>query len=353
MVRYIKGDMDFHKKFMNLTRSYGNLGRVRALRICHHCFAGESNYPFEDYAENPQWVNTMYLERPWVSDQPPALSRIPYDAASPEKILAGDLFHIQKLGVGRDVVGGILILLLRLKFFDHPGSTSNIDDRFARAHSMFALWCKAERRSPGLRSFTKAYFNMKSLVSAPWSNSKGTDTILLLEWLAFTLKLNIRSPVVAGHDLLLQQMLQVCQSSLDLKMVHHHKLWMERPCAKKFYVVALTLLRGYAVLGRRSLGLGIRAFIQKPKHHALHHIALAVRDRLVQGDPLVSNPQMTACEINEDYLGRISRLSRRVGFRLVDLRVAQRYFLKVKALVNKRRSLKSQGPKKKGARAGR
>lgn len=135
-------------------------------------------------------------------------------------------------------------------------------------------------------------------------------------------------------------------------MVHHHKLWMDRPCAKKNYVAVMTLLRGYVVLGRRSLDLGIRGFIQKPKHHALHHIALEVRYRLVQGDTLIANPQMTACEMNEDFMGRISRLSRRVGFRLVDLRVAQRYFLKVRALVNKRRSLKFQGPKKKKARAG-
>ena len=351
-VIHIKGDMDFHKKLMNLTRCYGNLGRVRALRICHACFAGESNHPFEDYSETPRWANTLYLERPWMTDQPPALSRLPYDDSAPEKILAGDLFHIHKLGVGRDVVGGILIILLRLKFFDHPGSSCNIDDRFARAHTMFSLWCKAEGKSPGLRSFTKRFFNMQTLVSAPWSNSKGSDTVLLLQWLVFTLKLNIQSPVVAGYDLLLQQMLQVCQSCLDLKMVHHHKLWMDRPCAKKFYVAVMTLLRGYVVLGRRSLDLGIRGFIQKPKHHALHHIALEVRYRLVQGDTLIANPQMTACEMNEDFMGRISRLSRRVGFRLVDLRVAQRYFLKVRALVNKRRSLKFQGPKKKKARAG-
>lgn len=338
----IKGDMDWHKKSMGLCRSYGNLGHDSM--ICHHCHAGANNFPFEDYREDPDWATTFYRDRPWSTDDPPALSRIPYDDAVPEKILAGDIFHIHKLGVGRDVVGGILVVLLRLGFFDHPGSTINIDDRFSRAHSMFALWCKASKKTPGLRSFSKAFFNMKSLVSAPWSNSKGSDTMLLLEWLQFTLKLQLQNPTVPGHDILLRQMVQVCDNCVLVKMVHHHKLWLERDCAKKLYIVLMTILKGYAVLGRQALRLRIRAFIQKPKHHALHHLAYELKHQLLQGHTLIASPQMTACEMNEDFMGRICRLSRRVGFRLVDLRVGQRYFLKVNALLKKRGDLKSKKP---------
>ena len=338
----IKGDMDFHKKVMQLERSYSNLGTSRSIELCHLCKAGGPNVPFEDYSEFPTWLQTFCVERPWSLDEPPELSRVPFDDTCPELILQPDLFHIHKLGVARDIIGGILVLLLRLKFFDFPGSTVNIVDRFQRAHSYFALWCSVQGKSPGLRSFTKAFFNMKTLVSAPWASSKGSDSILLLQWLSYTLKLNIQNPTVPGHEVLLKQMNQVCDAALSLRMLHHHRLWLGRKCAMLCYVRIMTVLRGYSVLGRAAINLRIRAFIQKPKHHALHHVAIHLQRELRKGATLILSPQCNACEINEDFMGRNSRLSRRVGFRLCDLRVIHRYFMKVSCLIKRRDAKKTK-----------
>lgn len=335
----IKGDMDFHTKYSALERSYSNLGRKRAIKMCHLCQAGSESYPFEDYQEDPAWSDSrsMLAERPWNIHQPPALNTIPFDQDGPELALRGDAFHIVKLGVGRDVVGGTLVLLLRKGFFDYPGCSTKIDERFCRAHSSFALWCAAEGKSPGLRSFTKSYFNMTSLISAPWASSKASDTVLLLQWLIWFLKLNISSPVVPGYGPLLDELLQVCQSTIGINILHHHGLWLERDCATTLYVHMMTCLRGYAVLGRRAMTLHVRAFIQKPKHHALHHIAFALKRQLKTSASLILSPQAFSNDVNEDYVGRISRLSRRVSIRLCDLRVCQRLFLKIAALLRQRR----------------
>ena len=338
----IKGDMDFHKKIMELERSYSNVGTKSALECCHLCLAGGPNVDFEDYAESPGWLQTLNLQRPWSTDNPPALSGVPYDDTCSEQMLQPDLFHIHRLGAARDLIGGILIFLMRLKFFDYPGSSINIDDRFKRAFSYFALWCASKGKSPGLRSFTKQFFNMKTLISAPWASCKASDSVLLLRWLSHTLKLNLENPIVPGHDNLLKRMLQVTEAALKLGMLHHHKLLLSRNCAKMFYVHTMTLLRGYAFLGNESLKIHIRAFIQKPKHHALHHIAVFIKKELEKGCSLILSPQCFACDMNEDFLGRISRLSRRVGFRLCDLRVIHRYFIKVKVLLRRRMARKAQ-----------
>ena len=340
----IKGDMDFHKKTAKLSRSYANLGSVNLIEICHQCLAGGSDFAFEDYNETPAWTQSLYVQRPWNED--PYFSVIPFDAATPERALQGDLMHVFKLGVGRDIVGGVVILLLRKGFFDIEGESKDIRVRFVRAHSHFALWCKAERKTPGLRSFSKSFFNMLSLVSAPWVNAKASDTILLLEWLVFYLKLNIRTPAVAGHELLLHQMLQLCESGLALRMVHHHPLWLERDCARFLYVNMMTVLRAYAFLGKRAIEMNIRAFIQKPKLHALHHLAWTIKTQLEAGATLIASPQMNACDCNEDFIGRISRLSRRVGFRMCDLHVCERYFLKVSSLLKKRQDNRMAQPRK-------
>ncbi|CAL1148055.1 unnamed protein product [Cladocopium goreaui] len=261
-------------------------------------------------------------------------------AGQPTHALQGDIFHIHKLGAARDVIGGVLIILLRLGFMDHEGSTKNMTDRFTRAHSYFAMWCSSNGKTPGLRSFSKAYFNLKTLVSAPWVNAKGSDSTLLLEWLDFTLRLNLQHPSVEGHTQLLRHMLQLVESSLAVRMVHTHRLWLERDCARRLYVKLMTVLRAYSVMAQSAMRLKIRAFVLKPKHHSLHHIAWFLKTELRKGAALIYNPQGYACEMNEDFVGRISRLSRRVGFRLCDKRVFERVFLKVTALLRRRKELR-------------
>ena len=332
----VKGDLDFHKKLMYLERCYANVGTVRNISCCHLCMAGKEGVCFEDYAETPEWIRTMGLERPWSTEDPPSMASVPYDESFPENLLQLDLFHVLKVGVARDIIGGVLVFLLRLGFFDDEDDYVNLDARFERAYKHFRLWCLTVQKSPGLRSFSKHFFNMKTLISAPWCSSKGSDSMLLLEWLRHVLEIQIQNPTVQGHTALLKVMLQVVQAALSLRMLAKHKLWLPRSCAKTFYVHVMTLLRGYAVLGKKSIDLKIRAFLQKPKHHSLHHLAIFVKMELEKGAPLILSPQAFACEMNEDFMGRISRLSRRVGFKLCDLRVIHRYFIKVKVLLKKR-----------------
>ena len=348
----IKGDMDFHGKYWNLSRCYANIGSINSIQFCHRCFAGDESYPSEDFGEIPTWLETLDYERPWDEECPPALAQIPYDGNSPERALQGDLFHVFKTGLGRDIAGGVIVTMMRKGFWDFEGSSKNLPDRFDRAHASFVLWCQVEGHCPGLRSFSKSYFNMKKgNLSSPWTSSKGSDTILLLRFCCFFLQLNITNPHVHGFEDLLQDMLEVCRSAVSLTRVHSHGVWLERVCATKLYVDMMTVLRGYAVLGRRVIDLGVRAFVHKPKHHALHHLAMALQSSLRSGCCLVLSPQVFACEMNEDYIGRISRLSRRVGFRLVDLRVCQRMFMKTYALLKRRRKLAKQGnPKPKAKR---
>lgn len=336
----LKGDMEFHKKVITLSRSYANVGTINEIQICHHCLAGSPHYPFEDYSEDPKWEESLYRERPWLDSTLPFFVQIPFDKLAPERLLQGDLFHIFKCGVGRDIVGGVLVLLLRLKFFDFEEDCGQgMPERLDRAHLHFVLWCSVEQVSPGLRSFSKSFFNMPLLTSAPWSNSKGSDTVLLLKWLAFVVRLNLVSPIVSGHESLLQAMLQVLEAGLALRMTHGHRLFLERDCARSLYVKIMTVLRGYTHLARCALGLNIRAFVQKPKHHALHHLAHVLKAKLKQGCRLLLNPQAFACEMNEDYVGKISRLSRRVGFRKCSLRVCQKLLIKMNTLLRKRRRL--------------
>ena len=337
----LKGDMDFHKKVVDLTRSYSHLGTKNQLAICHHCHAGMPNYPFEEYTESPAWSSTVWQTRPWGTN--PYFASIPFDQQTPERMLQGDLFHIFKCGLGRDIVGGVVILLLRQGWVDFEGSTVNLPDRLRRAHSRFALWCSACGEAPGLRSFSMRFFNMVSLLSAPWSNSKGSDTVLLLRWLDFELKLLVGDPATSASYRFVPEMSTLVSVALEILSVHRHRLWLERECARQLYVSFMRTLRGYAMLSRRVLlELKIRVFLQKPKAHALHHLAWSLKCQLESGATLILSPVMNSCETNEDFIGRVSRLSRRVNTRMCDLRVIERLRVRISGLLQERRG----GPRK-------
>ena len=98
-------------------------------------------------------------------------------------------------------------------------------------------------------------------------------------------------------------------------------------------------------LHKRALQEGLSLFGLVPKYHAMAHFKMDANDmlRLVQqfadgaGDQevLLLNPALFDCGGNEDFVGRISKQSRRSGFRKVLNLLMRAYLVKFK-LVAKR-----------------
>ena len=332
----VKGDMDFHRKYFNLERCYTHVGKASGTGyICHSCLASVGGeFPFEDLSEEPKWSASQFQERPWPPSQVPALSRIPFDSQSPERMLVPDPFHVVKLGVARDLLGGMIVVLCRKGFFDFPKASKDFVARFQRAWNSFSLWAQVNKEYPRLKSFNKGNLNMRNFLSAPWLNSCGSDSMAIMKFFVWFLRLMLDKPRVDGCGPLLQCMLQTCEAGLKMfRIMNSHRLVLRRPCARLLYVTIMRFLRGYRRLSVSMLELKMRAFMLKPKHHSLHHIAITIRTSLLSGHSAVFNPQIASCDINEDYIGRVSRLSRRVDVRVCDHRVIQRVFLKTRSLM--------------------
>lgn len=97
----IKGDLEFHKKIMDLQRSYANVGTTNLKEICHLCLAGGVGVAFEDYSETPRFLRTMFAQRPWSEDNPPSVTKIPFDRNAPERILQAGCFSYSQAGCGK------------------------------------------------------------------------------------------------------------------------------------------------------------------------------------------------------------------------------------------------------------
>ena len=333
-----KGDMDFFAKYFDLQRSYSKVIARNLGFICHECLAtagAQSQHGFEDFGEEPAWAQTQFTARPWSTNR--LLANLPCDAATPERMLKSDPFHVVKLGLARDLIGGMVVVLARKGFWDHDGCSREFKLRWERAHSYFVMFCQVSRLRPGVRAFTKEYFHVKNFLSAPWSNSEGSDSMILLKFMAWFLRLNLKEPVVPGYESLLQAMLQTTVAVLAMfRILHSHRLFLNRACACMLYVQCMRVVRGFKLLSLKCFQMNARAFILKPKIHALHHIAYQLKQQLVARAEFMLSPEAVSCEVDEDFIGRVSRLSRRVNVRLCDRRVIQRVFLKTRALLKKR-----------------
>ena len=340
----IKGDQKFHAETAGeFSRSYASLGKTQELEMCSWCLAGPHPFAFEEVDHEPNWSQTQFSSRPWRNDTPPILSTIPFDASRPEYMFKFDMFHLLKVGMTRDVVGSLVVVLCRLGFFDDERDPRDLPSRLERAHGSFKLWCLQKKKSAGLRSFTRAFFNCPTFQCTPWSNSKGSDTSLLVRWLTFFIGLQLETDP-RGLDSFLRVARRVLVNVTEShKICETHGLWMPRQCGQALYLKLMVVCKGYHVLAQYGLSFAMICFGVKPKYHSVKHVLLELRTQIRSGASWVLNPNIYCCESNEDHVGKVSSLSRRVSTRTLGQRLMQRYFLKTRALLVRHKATHGQG----------
>ena len=340
-----KGDLkQIAEKIAYLNRYYARLGPVSYNGVCAHCMAGTSpTLPFDELSHEPSWASTLHQQRPWAST--PALCTVPHDDDAPERVLKYDMFHLYKVGLGRDICGS-LVLLARLGYYDYPngGDETNLRARLIRCFQHFRLWRLVAGKSAAVRYFSASLFNLKRLFDFAWSNTKGSDTMLLLEYLSFYLTILLRRPnLPAAHAVMFRVLKKtIGESQKAFNLMYKHGLWLRRTCAQNLYLRLMSVLSGYQHLAQHALTMGMTFFALKPKYHAIHHAAYELRVALLTEAKLIPNPITWNCEMGEDLIGRICALSLKVSVTTINKRVLQRHFLKKAALIRRHRQDRSK-----------
>lgn len=307
----LKGDMEYHAKIGLLTRSYQNVGHRNFLPCCHECWAGAPTVPFEDFTTHASWKATVYTDAPWARDPP--FQYIPYEpwsSGAAARFFRRDPFHIFRLGIGRNFIGSVVVMLCLDGVFDSPGDSRAIDARLARAWSMFSLWLHAHSlTTSGIRSFSKEKLQYPTTTSFPWCGCKGSDTVLLLKWLRFFGKLQLLSQ---PHSQILPLIVEGCEQGLKFQAIHRHGIFLLRGCKVEIQRSCKRFVHVYAELANIALSQNRTLYSLVPKAHAMAHIyhdlEIALRDYTV-------NPAFWDCSMSEDFVGRVARQSRRVSYR--------------------------------------
>ena len=111
--------------------------------------------------------------------------------------------------------------------------------------------------------------------------------------------------------------------NLFLKMLYREGFWIRREQGITLSNLHLMFLKCYQFAVSECLERGMNRFTLVPKIHMMHHCAIRMKLECAAAQ-YCCNPLSESVQIQEDFIGRPSRLSRRVGIRLVHLRVLQR-----------------------------
>ncbi|CAL1128311.1 unnamed protein product [Cladocopium goreaui] len=330
-----------------LFRKYGKLAEKVGKGICPECLAGLDDLPFEDVSWNPRWLPSEGLENPWDDDDVSPLLQIPGHTARQHEIFRKDPFHIFKQTVGGHWVASAIVLLSDLGYWSSPGQSNQADVLLEVAYQDFHHFMKDEWQGhhvANIKNFTRALLHWPKIRTFPYGRFKGSDCMLMIRWLAKVIQKGVLMketnqrqgvslldrPLEAWHKPFLQNILLGSTASVEFfRILHTQGVWLSRETSRNLALHCYNFTNSYSGLARLCHGQGLRRFTLEPSLHYFHHYAVDVTARLQAQDSHILSPNQDNCEMDEDFVGRISRLSRAVHASTTTQRTLQRYLIKV------------------------
>ena len=165
----------------------------------------------------------------------------------------------------------------------------------------------------GLRSFTKSYFNAPTAASAPWTNSKGSDTMMLLEFLEWLVTLHLRDPAdyLKPHEPMFGFVENCCEKQFgDVQgCIQTPTLGASRMCTASV-LQCYGSGRGLQTSCPVLLGVGsCRVPIKTQTTCSPPHSVILWRLSFKNLPRKWWNWVAYACEMNEDHIGHTARMS--------------------------------------------
>ena len=317
----ITGDWPWLRSSGDLVRSFSNVQKRHNVRtlpvgICHLCRGGQVDVPWEQFhTRRPVWYDTMYEQCPFGSPSP--FLAVPHIDSEFPGYFKFDVFHIWHLGLGKQLLGNVLALLSERQ------PAGNVDERFQLLTQEYLAWCQAHKKTPQVKKLTKELITWPTKGHFPVGSwHKGALTTVLLEFVSD----HYKNTDFSNEPLLLESMEAVKAASTCLQTMFSHSVFLSNSEAMFIGQMGQRFLRRYASLAEKSKGLGRCLFALQPKGHAWHHLMLDLVLASNQGLRYIVNPLTWSVQLDEDFVGRPSRLSRRVRpGRIQVRRVIQRY----------------------------
>lgn len=336
----LKADQPAQVKAAKLTRSFMNLGED--IPCCYECLAGRRQYPFEEISRRPAWLQTLHAEVPWKHNDQSPLLQIPHLPFQSATFFRRDPFHIWKQTLGGHWIASAVVLLMDLKYYNLAGQGNSVQTLFERASFDFDFWVRFEWRQrvrPNMKKFTKELFHFARSTSYPYGRFKGQDMMLLCRWIHHILLNGVifegqllrsgkplrEEATEEWHQRAFELLRFGCDHALTFfHIMHKQGIWLEPTVANRMAEAAYQFCKCYGEVALLCHQKALCRFHLVPSLHYFLHFYFDLHGKSF---PAVS-PALSNNEANEDFVGRVSRLSRCVHAATTTLRVIQRYLIK-------------------------
>lgn len=317
----VKGDMPYLQKIGKLRRSWNTTvkrgqQRTEPRGVCHLCLAGTNQYPAEDTSSGAGWIATIGVQVPW-DVEPGIIKYLPHDQSHPASFLQADLWHCIHLGIGKSFVSSAIQIALEVV------PASNNDERFQWLSAHYHRWCRSVKRSSYVSKINAYLVSYGDGPGATGNWSKGSLTSNLARWLNQLLG----DLPDDQHRFLSRCREAVRQLNAALSFLYNAPLFLEYTECKYVVDRGNFFLQCYTRLASECYRLGRpHLFPLFPKIHAVKHCWLTL-DNQSNSHGYGLNPLTASCQMDEDTIGRVARVSRRVSIRVVVKRTLQRHLV--------------------------
>ena len=307
VVLHCMGDWPYFAKCFRLTRSFANCEKRESSRaapkgICHVCLAGRE-FVWEDFERaEPGWRRSVNQESAFEGS--PSLLQLPHVAEDPSSFLGQDLFHAWHIGAAKQFLGSCLVLASET----FPGSS--VPTRFENMSTHFFRWCKLKQLQPYIRKLTRDTAGWPTTADFPSGTwVKGSTSTVILRW--FVHVCADRSHLIEVGSLLFQAAEAAKEIYWFFSKIYKEDVFIEGSKAFEIGTHGLRFLKLHARCAKMAHACHRPMFVYMPNLHRLHHLFFWLVDGSKKG--LTLSPQIWNCQTDEDYVGRPSRVSRRVS----------------------------------------
>ncbi|CAE7836337.1 unnamed protein product [Symbiodinium sp. CCMP2592] len=319
-VIHVIGDWPWLAKAFNLSRSFANCSKQATSRgvpkgICHVCRADQPGFPFEDFSgREPKWRRTVNTQNPFMNSPP--LTRLPGDSTDPTALLGQDFFHGWHLGFAKQFLGSCLVLLHEI----FPGRS--VPAKFQAMSDDFFSWCKANNQNPLIRKMTRDTSGWASTADYPCASwSKGSTSTVVCRW--FISACARHAGFIDEGSLLQIACLAAREIYAFISKSYKAAVWIWHTDAVELSSHGFRFLALMGQAARSAYDQGRALFYFTPNCHRLHHLFYLEWDQAQKADWIL-NVAVFSCQTEEDYIGRPSRVSRRVAPQRVIQRTIER-----------------------------
>lgn len=279
---------------------------VMSWQVCWMCLAtkGNSDDLVNAYTNTQRnWEHTFYQQAPFNVE--PAVCKL---TGWQLQMVHPDILHCFHLGVGRDLCGSAIKLLVQRGYF--PGRKHS--DRFEFATRSLKQFAKQNKYGLARRKLDKKGINWKTGEFAELK-TKGYDTFIVCSWLARLLEED------DGGLTELATTIWCVDNALSLT-ANSNGIFLTAREYEQLDVMGRIFADHYLRLAHTAVLNGAKEFRTRPKFHAMQHILMANR-------PSRINMHHYSTWMDEDANRKFMRVNRVTHRRTAAKRVLERWLL--------------------------